>query len=210
MTKCVLFFVGCVISSSIAIPLSSYSQSNSESYQTASAVGVQAHQAAAQQQAQQLAQQQAQQATQQQLQECPKDFEYNFGDKCIGNTTCTTGQECCCGKCYPSFQVECSGGRMMGFHTHKCWLPECELDQIRARRAEQQRQQHHNNVSQASQQQQQYVSQQQTQQQQVQQVAQQLQQQSQHQEPPKMQPPRHTGPVPLLQQRMESNPQVKG
>jgi len=31
MTKCVLFFVGCVISSSIAIPLSSDSQSNSES-----------------------------------------------------------------------------------------------------------------------------------------------------------------------------------
>ena len=73
---------------------------------------------------------------------------------------------------------------------------------------QQQQQQHHNNVSQASQQQQQYVSQQQNQQQQVQQVAQQLQQQSQHQEPPKMQPPRHTGPVPLLQQRMEANPQA--
>jgi len=40
MTKFLLFFVGCVISSSIAIPLSSDSQSNSESYQTASAVGV--------------------------------------------------------------------------------------------------------------------------------------------------------------------------
>ena len=52
------------------------------------------------------------------------------------------------------------------------------------------------------------MSQQPNQQQQVQQVAQQLQQQSQHQEPPKMQTPRNAGPVPLLQQRMEANPQA--
>merc|ERR1711981_636432 len=42
----------------------------------------------------------------------------------------------------------------------------------------------------------------------VQQVAQQLQQQTPHQEPQKMQPPPRSGPVPLLQQRMESTPQA--
>merc|ERR1711981_1055671 len=71
--------------------------------------------------------------------------------------------------------------------------------------ASQHQQQHH--VSAASQQQQ-YVSQQPNQQQQVQQVAQQLQQQTPHQEPQKMQPTPRSGPVPLLQQRMESTPQA--
>jgi len=310
MTKCVLFFVGCVISSSIAIPLSLDSQSNSESYPTASAVGVheifnlaaassqdhpafpglasphilqaaqvqqQAHQAAAQQQAQQLAQRQARQAAQQQQQadtqiteaewcqdidcdtsvakkicpntcqtgECPKESPTWPYEPCIGNLTCNYGEECCCGKCHPSYVATCSEGQWWVMVTDAC-MSRCaaeeaaqvaqqaaqvalqrqqrqaaqqqeaaqhQLSQHAAQQAvshQRQQQQHHNNVSQASQQQQQYVSQQQTQQQQVQQVAQQLQQQSQHQEPPKMQPQRHTGPVLLLQQRMESNPQVKG
>jgi len=164
------------------------------------------------------------------LSDCPKESPTWPYEPCIGNLTCNYGEECCCGKCHPSLVATCSQGQWRSYSTDACFS-RCaaeEAAQVAQQAAQvalqrqqrqaaqqavshqQQQQQHHNNASQASQQQQQYVSQQQTQQQQVQQVAQQLQQQSQHQEPPKMQPQRHTGPVPLLQQRMESNPQVKG
>lgn len=84
---------------------------------------------------------------------------------------------------------------------------QAQAAQHAAQQAASQHQQQQHHISSASQQQ--YVSQQQQQPQQVQQVSQQLQQQAQHQEQQKMQPAAvRSGPVPLLQQRMEQNPQA--
>ena len=57
--------------------------------------------------------------------ECPKDF--RILEKCNypQNVECTTGQECCCGKCHPSMIALCSGGKWMGYYTHACMLPSC-------------------------------------------------------------------------------------
>ena len=51
------------------------------------------------------------------LSECPKESPTG---KCIGNKRCEYGEECCCGKCHPSFVSTCLDGQWLSFYTDAC------------------------------------------------------------------------------------------
>ena len=57
---------------------------------------------------------------------CP-DNEPSLGRRCAvpSSVTCSYGSECCCGKCYSSFEVQCRGGEWNGYYTDACRRPDC-------------------------------------------------------------------------------------
>lgn len=54
---------------------------------------------------------------------CPADIQPNSA--CAGVQKCEIGQECCCGKCYPSMVCSCSGGTWACYATDACMMPGC-------------------------------------------------------------------------------------
>jgi len=59
---------------------------------------------------------------------CPKK-QPRMGSPCSvpEDVTCTWGRECCCGKCFPSFEASCDPKYgWMGFNTDACMMPNCE------------------------------------------------------------------------------------
>jgi hypothetical protein len=43
--------------------------------------------------------------------------------QCTGSATCEWGNECCCGKCYPSFICTCQAGTWACLYSDACLLP---------------------------------------------------------------------------------------
>jgi len=55
--------------------------------------------------------------------ECPTEWPNIFeqlNEKCFGDLTCEYGEECCCGKCYPSFVSKCMNRRWVSSYTDAC------------------------------------------------------------------------------------------
>ena len=52
---------------------------------------------------------------------CPAQATYSGA--CSGSLTCNYGQECCCGKCYPSTVCSCNGGQWGCYATDACLIP---------------------------------------------------------------------------------------
>lgn len=47
-------------------------------------------------------------------------------------STCSVGDETCCGETYPSMQCECDGSQYFCFYTDACMMPTCCIGAIRA------------------------------------------------------------------------------
>lgn len=60
---------------------------------------------------------------------CPTEFA-GPNTACAGTATCEWGQECCCGKCYPSLVCTCQNGKWACYYTDACLLPPdvCPMD----------------------------------------------------------------------------------
>lgn len=56
--------------------------------------------------------------------ECPAEWPQP-GQACSGDQTCSYGEECCCGACYPSFECTCAGGQFACYYTDACLVPGC-------------------------------------------------------------------------------------
>ena len=54
---------------------------------------------------------------------CPVDIQPDGA--CVGAVECEIGQECCCGKCYPSMVCNCAGGTWACYSTDACMSPAC-------------------------------------------------------------------------------------
>jgi len=57
---------------------------------------------------------------------CPVN-EPALGRSCSisSSVTCSYGNECCCGRCHPSFKSQCIDGRWSGYYTDACMRPDC-------------------------------------------------------------------------------------
>ena len=55
---------------------------------------------------------------------CPKEFRLHEKCNYPQNVECTIGQECCCGKCYPSMIARCDG-QWRAYYTDACFRPSC-------------------------------------------------------------------------------------
>lgn len=56
---------------------------------------------------------------------CPDAVD--IGSSCSDEgLSCSFGQECCCGTCYPSLSCTCTGGSWACFATDACMIPSCE------------------------------------------------------------------------------------